>query len=357
MSFTKVSNPEMPVLPVANIDAEPVINNESRLLASELYERVQRPTDEILSEVIYKYVTATGKENRLNFGEINETLYKIINFDSCLIGDINVQKFNELSLETKADAFNNYNRSEIIAPRDIQSGWYTFQSWHLTGGEKMNSHNIAHRFYVGVKNESLHDFALELYRSYKDSGAPFYFKIPDNDGVEGRKDNLVIYTTTDLLDRTLLVLSGLANSRSDLVEQCGKPSVLVGNVDNWLGYANEFIDGDKSYTSTMCDCIASGIKGAVEDWIENNPTFLINDQGVEIEIKNYFGKEAIVEWSELQGRLQKILCLLPKIDITFRGNVLGEIKKRLGDYNVDLDNIYFNKPVEEQMCADVLMQI
>lgn len=335
------------------------LGNEKYLSAIDLYDYIKKPTDDILSRVIGEYIAASGREYRLNIGDIDETLYKVMNFDSSLGGAINHEKFKELAQETRMDAVNNYKNEDLISPSSIQSGWSTFQSWHLTGGEKIQGCDIAHRFYIGIDSEYLHDFSLELYRNYKDAEIPFYFKIlsTDNDKnkVEGRKDNIVIYTTTELLEQNLSILKSFEDNHSNLVEQCHEPSLLVGNIDNWLGYANEFVNGEKSYTSVMCECIAKGMDNTVRHWISQNPNFLLKDSGVSIEIKKYFGKDASITWDKVQDRLQRLLSVLPKVDVNFKTSVIDNIKAQLGNYGVDLNNIYFNREVETQMRSAGLM--
>lgn len=91
-----------------------------------------------------------------------------------------------------------------------QLGWYSYQSWHLSGDKKYHKGDISHRFYVSADSSVLKDFIILLKEKYEEKDVPYYFKV-SNASVIGdtQKDGIVIYSSTDNLNITLSILQSI----------------------------------------------------------------------------------------------------------------------------------------------------
>ena len=178
-----------------------------------LYEATKLPAnEELLNNLLLKYFSISYKDMSNGFSELNKLLYNKINLYSTSSEDlINKEDLNKLINEINQDFINAgspYKPSEhngVRNPLGVMPGWNTFKSWHLLGTDKISSKDISHRFYFGIPKSKLYEFANVLYDKLKNANIPFYFKTDVNDNIQ-RTDNLVLYTSTPLLEQTMAVI-------------------------------------------------------------------------------------------------------------------------------------------------------
>ena len=153
-----------------------------------------------------------------------------------------------------------------------------------------------------MANEDIHKFSSYLYRKYKNSNIPFYFKIAGNESL-GRKDNMVIYSSFNNLGKNIEILKSLEEGHPDIISRCEEPSLIVSKVNSWIGYAENLKqDNQQSFTVGVTKCFSEGIEQAVIKYLNEHPNdcfsykndlvkgsdYLLSKVGYDSKIFNFF---------------------------------------------------------------------
>lgn len=152
----------------------------------------------------------------------------------------------------------NGNTAYVNPISNNQLGWYTFQSSQLTNNGGYGKNEISHRFYINANAKVIAQFSEKLIKEFENRQLPFYFKI-NTTYTQGPKDFLVIYSSSQELENTLLVLNNVASNNSDLINQINLPHEFTNNIDGWIGYAqeNKLLQGKESFTGILSDNISA----------------------------------------------------------------------------------------------------
>ena len=213
-------------------------------------------------------------------------------------------------------------------PKEIQAGWFTYQSWNLIGGEKIKADEIQHKFYISVRPDKLHKLEHALYSKYKEKGIPFYFKSNADAEKNCRKDNLVIYVTNEDLQANLEILSEIKQEYEDIVSTCDTPSLVVGQADKWLGYVSESNKAHKPHTDIMSIALATAFDNAIQEANARN-TFRYKNKPFD---KLFYNELIEAKRQAIQWMSQNCADLLYK-----------HIQQQLELSNVNTNNITCNK--------------
>lgn len=332
-----------------------------------LYDKTKMPVDiDLLNSLLEKYKSIPIHD--LNFSVQQEENYRIVMGCSRLsnalykqinsLEQTNVQNeklrideerfFSKVSQDfiNSGKNFNPDLHGGSTNPLTVQPGWYTFKSWNLLGTEKIHNASQLHRFYIGVASNDKYDFANELYSEFKRTNIPFYFKVERS--LENRPDKIVIYTSTDLLGKTMNILETIENRRPDLMKNCISPSIIVGKVTDKIGYASEFPSSGVSYTQIICNSLAKAIESTIDEYIKrslNQSIKKIYDEKIE-EVQ----KQGCI--LETNGKKKIAVEVLMKYVPDFKIKLLDAFRKNLAQASLDLNNMCFSieakKEIEKQ---------
>ena len=317
---------------------------------TDLYDITKLPVDEhLIDKLISKYLKISHKDMCNEMRETDSLLYDEINY--CTKNKKN--KFNE---EDKAkflkELNEDYSKSgklyyhEGIASNPIarMPGWATFQSWYLLGTPKIESNDISHRFYFGISNEKLYELSNVLYDKFKKANIPFYFKAEMNTGLQ-RTDNVILYTSTPLLEKTMNVIEEVIKERKDLIDECNEPSILTGKIYGKVGYASEDINTKKSYTESVCESFVKSLDSTIYQYKLRNPNSKYKSDYKQ-KIREYIDSNKQVDLNRIRNR---ILLNLIKEDPGFKDLLLLDFKNELMKKGFDTNNICFNKRVKREV--------
>lgn len=300
----------------------------------DLYQNASiRATNEYYDKLIQCYTSYDNKASTLDYKDV---VYRALNST-----DRNNQyKFDtaereNFSKEVMAD-IKESGTQRFKTPKEIQAGWFTYQSWNLIGGEKIRADEIQHKFYIAVRPDKLHELEHVLYSKYKQKGIPFYFKSNADAERNCRKDNLVIYVTNEHLQANLEILSEIKQEHEDIVSTCDTPSLVVGQADNWLGYVSESNKAHKPHTEIMSTALATAFDNAIQEENARKP-FLY---------KNVTFDKLMYD-DLLIAKKQAVECLSQKRpDLLYK-----HIQQQLELSNVNTNNITCNKKeLREALC-------
>lgn len=169
------------------------------------------------------------------------------------------------------------------------SGWTHIHSRYITG-KKVVVPSIEHRLYLNTASMDLHKMSKLLLTKCVKYNMPFYFKISE---YECRDDNIVIYSDTKHLTQYIKILEEIKKENPEIVKRCGKPPVLCGNIDGWIGYGSEPLDeGEKeSFNSKRASSIETAIEQELKDWFRKNIKSRVKDGNSETSLYEYLCKQ------------------------------------------------------------------
>lgn len=340
--------------------------------SSNIYEKVSIPlTEDYVAKIVNSFINMSKNCGEYTKSRPNQ-LYKV--FYAFLKDEKNKGKSvynNIIDLDDsivkssisndKYTPFINEKGYETPTPIPaIQLGWRTYQSWHLSNHKKYRpGKDVSHRFYISVEPSTIPNFIILLKEKFEKLDITYYFKVNDLSTIGNtQKDGLVIYSSTEDMDHVLSILKEIETEHPELIKKCNEPHILCGNINGWIGYANEIKKEKNSYTNLMSKIMYDSIETSVLNWIGTHPTFTINENGKNVYLSEYFNSqiksgetesELINGLNEYIRKLGHLVATIPQVDKTFKQEVYRTIKNNLVKNNFDPNNICFNFDVLKEM--------
>ena len=227
-----------------------------------------------------------------------------------------------------------------------------------------------HRFYVNIPKKYVHKFAMLFEDKCEKAGLPYYYKF----STTARSDMFLVYANTLFLDRYLKILREIKRENPELLSHAGKPPIMSGRIDGWIGYGSEPAINDEikekakaegkdrkevktfSFTSLRTKAIARGVKAASKDIIKENINRRVNYNGKQYTFKEYVmiraAEKLYKKWEKTINDAYKDNPNLPRID-----HKKELIKKAINNADImidaylnDDDNLfkYKNNPTVEE---------
>ena len=270
------------------------------------------------------------------------------------------QTINTMKPITKTDENGNTTYTNPIS--NNQLGWYTFQSSQLTNNGGYGKNEISHRFYINANAKVIAQFSEKLIKEFENRKLPFYFKI-NTSHIQGPKDFIVIYSSSNELKNTIDVLNAVAINNPQLISQINRPHEFTNNIDNWIGYApeNKQLQGKESFTGLMSDNISQVLVESVRDWVNTHPNMSVKSDGItpvfakdliDDSLMNDSGKDYYKakrdKVSYYQG-ISYLLSAIQRVDYEFVNSIVGKLRSKLLELNIDPNNICLNKDVMQEL--------
>ncbi len=314
----------------------------------EFYDKVKLPiNEELLNKLLEKYFSIPLQSKNYQNG-----LYDEINKDQkTVVNEIKIEserkrflaKLNQ-DFANAGKPFNPDTHNGLMNPLGEQIGWATYKSWNLIGTERIHYNDQVHRLYISVSSNDRVDFTNELYDEFKRNSLPFYFKVSTDNN--DRPDKVVIYTSTQLLEKTLKVLDNIEKRRPDLIKNCNFPSIITGKVTPKIGYASEIVtEGNKSYTQIICDTFVNAIEKITDEYSHSK---------ISETIYNMYQKR-LEETQRLGIKLEdsikkRIACeILMQYDHNFKIKVLNAFRENIKNVGLDPNNMCFSAEAKRQI--------
>lgn len=170
---------------------------------------------------------------------------------------------------------------EVNLPNSLKDAYIVYKwdaigrdsSWiHVSGrqlhSKNMNTFNIEHRLYLNTNDKDTYKVVNELINMCEQKNILYYFKFAEQCK---RDDSIVIYCSTQDLPKYIEVIKSIMVKYPDIKSRLGKPPLLTGIIDNYIGYGTEPIEGTKeSYTSRRTNIIEETIDEETTKWVLNN---------------------------------------------------------------------------------------
>lgn len=114
------------------------------------------------------------------------------------------------------------------------------------------------RLYINCNQQDLMKLANLFTDSCKTKELPTYFKyVSNNDSY--RSDQIVIYSNLKELANYIQILKEIGEENPEIIERCGKPPLLTGTIDDWIGIGDEPVNGE-SFTELRANIIYNVLK-------------------------------------------------------------------------------------------------
>lgn len=321
-------------------------------------------TEEFIKKVVINFITMTINCDKYvpefpeNF-EPHKTFYKFLK-DEPNKGKSIYDSIIKLNNIIEQNSINNNIYTPLVEKGNSfspitanQFGWYSYQSWHLSNDKRYNKGEISHRFYISVDSSIILDLIPLLKEKFEEREMPYYFKV-SNASVIGnnQKDGIVIYSSTEKLNKTLLILQEIENEYPDIIKKCNEPHLLCGNINGWIGYANEIKNQKNSYTNLMSKVMYDSFETCVLNWVRTHNDYTIGEE--KTSLSQYFNKsitnsDTKKDYVTYIKRLGHLLNIIPKYDTNFKSELYRIIRKNLIKNNFDPNNICFNFDVLSEM--------
>lgn len=149
-----------------------------------------------------------------------------------------------------------------------------------------NDSHFDHRFYINIKPERIYEFLSIFLDKCREKELPYYFKFEERGGNHARADTLIIYTKQDNLLNYYEALKEMAKENPELKDMVGKPALLVGEIDGWIGYGEDAHQEGESYSSTRSTIFYDAMDEALIEALRKNE-IVLTDKKSQISLREY----------------------------------------------------------------------
>lgn len=316
-------------------------------MLNDLYKKTKLPIDdEFVDNILKAYFSISKDEMQSSFKEVEELIYSAINVDKKNYGTIIEEDKNDFLNDAFFDLSKRWNK-QGVNPIIKMVGWKLFESKELTG-KNLEHNKISHRLYIGANGSSKYAFCHKLYEKLKAANIPFYFKVNDNDNVN-RRDNIVIYSSTEYLEETLKVVENILKENSYLLNNFSSPSILMGKLEDNIGYASEKANSGKSYTSKMIDIFYSSLKICIENIMKNNPNEILNYNGQKYTYKDFWNNTIKETFANKRVQIRQLSNYFFRNYPNLKKEFLNILKQKSVQDGIDINNACFNTLVKKEI--------
>lgn len=187
----------------------------------------------------------------------------------------------------------------------LDGGWEHIKSASTRLGTEKEM-DIKHRLYVSCQNKDMYKL-MNLFRSKcKGKDIPYYFKAAPS---ENRDDEIVIYSDTQHLSDYIEILKEIEMEAPEIISECGKPPLLTGKVNEWIGIGDEppELNGEKrSYNEMNAGLIEPAIKDCIVNSIEEYKGKMVKHNGIETKFNDIILEISSQYMVEHLGRLSNL---------------------------------------------------
>lgn len=160
--------------------------------------------------------------------------------------DLDYNKHDLLQLHSELQQISSY---EEMKKNSFVSNYFfdkilgiTTSKWCHLESKKINvsstiSNPISHRFYLNCLNSDIHFIIRRLIEKLEECQLPYNLKFDTSGAI--RDDKIIIYTDTFHIFQYITVLKSFERDYPKIMERSFKPPILVGAIDQWIGFGDE----------------------------------------------------------------------------------------------------------------------
>lgn len=168
--------------------------------------------------------------------------------DVSTIGEEEIKKM--FRTKDDRDRINRKEEKELRNKKNVT--WNQNGMFNHMGGPSDIDYCIS-RLYVNCEKQDLMKIANLFTDKCNSKEIPSYFKYVSNNST--RSDQIVIYSNLKELKNYIQILQEIGEQNPDIIKRCGKPPLLVGRVNEWIGIGDEPREKKESYTTLRSSII------------------------------------------------------------------------------------------------------
>lgn len=154
---------------------------------------------------------------------------------------------------------------------------------------------VMSRLYINCNKQDLMQLAKLFVDKCNEREIPNYFKYCSNKS--NRSDQMVIYSNLKELGNYIQILQEIGKENPEIIERCGKPPLLTGKIDKWIGIGDEPLIRGSSFTGERSDVIEDVLKKNIpqieEDGFTIYKTESLDYDAIREELKRAFANKGI----------------------------------------------------------------
>ena len=128
----------------------------------------------------------------------------------------------------------------------------------------------------------------------------------------------------------------------EIFQRCEESTILMGKLDDKIGYASEEDRKGESYTSNICSSFAESITEVINKYIKDNPNLDVISDGKHMSITDYYNQN---DKRIAEGALVRYFL---RYRPNFKKDLFNIVLKNLSNNGVNLDNIFVSNKVEKE---------
>ena len=200
-----------------------------------------------------------------------------------------------------------------------------------------------HELYINSSNYDLYKIANAFIDKCTEMDLPYYFKLSEQENCDNK---ITIYSDSKNLPRFIEVLSQIEKQYPKIIQRCGEPPIISGQITKWLGYgkASVSLSGKLDYLSRRIKIIEKSLDQELRAWYkENKDQMTITDRNNK--------SISLTEYLSIQiskNEINKMLNCLPKSDYEKQNNL-----KKYGYTEKTLENPENKKKI----CSIILKEM
>ena len=228
---------------------------------------------------------------------------------------------------------------EEINGWELNDGWDHIKSEYISGRTE-GKIDVRHRLYIGCKNQDLWKLARLFKEKCEEHHIPFYFKLGAS---SDRDDKMVIYADTDNLANYISLLQEIAQENPEIVQRCGRPPILTGRIDDWIGIGDEPPKGKDEEKESYNSVRSKIFEDAIEETLLQD---IMEYRGKRVE---YDGKQVSFEQLFIEQAAKSIIKKINDEKGTYKLRNLESI----GIKESDLSNPKFEEYLKTHLRTEI----
>ncbi len=149
-------------------------------------------------------------------------------------------------------------------------------------GSSQNINYCFSRLYVNCSKEDLMQLAHLITDKCSEQELPLYFKYSSDNSK--RSDQLVVYSNLENLSDYIQILQEIGQEYPEIIERCGKPPLLTGTIDDWIGIGDEPTVKDASFTEIRANVIQDVLSRVTPTIIDEKGCNVYSTDGLDFEV-------------------------------------------------------------------------
>lgn len=188
------------------------------------------------------------------------------------------------------------------------SGWEHFASKYIEVGSSRRLNKLDHRLYINLEGFVLYDFINTFLMKCYEKKLPYYFKFDESCS---RDDTFVLYSDTSHFLKYIEILNEIEKEYPEIIKFTGKPPILAGRINSYVGYGSEPDDGlHESFNEIREKILKNAMKNTVDEWLKKKINSGIRYNGRQISVVSLLAEvgstQIYIYYKNLFDRYEKI---------------------------------------------------